>query len=584
MTATRPRLVLLKGKAGDWEARERLRALTSVADIVEVENAAEARALVAQSDPGSVLLSAEVAESLAAETPPAESAAHASAVLQHVGQGLGLVDRGGTLTWASGALSQLPEETRRRFTELCRGAIDQLDARREDTSAARFNVSAGAVEYELAVSPAARDAAGRVSAVVGVLWDVTASRRLQQTIDAIDAAGAELMRIESSTIRRLNMADRLRLLERKIVQYVRDLLQFDHFEIRLLDRQSQRLELVVVVGLTPLNIGEVIHARPEGNGISGWVACTGQSYLCNDVRHDPMYREGLDNAASSLTVPLRLFDEVIGVFNVESNTPNAFDDNDRQFAEIFGRYVAMAMHILDLLVVERYTTNEQLSADVLGELSAPIDEITRRADDLCANRVPADRLTAELERIRSAAADIRARILSCTRGPHTILGAEAELQRHEVDPVLKGARVLLADNEEEIRNSLHRILTQKGCAVTVCQNGIDTIQRLESAARDGDPYQLIISDIKMPDRTGYEIFRAARAAAPATKVILMTGFGYDPHHSIIRASQEGLHSLLFKPLRAAQLLETVRKAVVAPEGPPATAGCAASEATGPAAS
>ena len=123
--------------------------------------------------------------------------------------------------------------------------------------------------------------------------------------------------------------------------------------------------------MTPLKIGEALYAEKEGNGISGYVAAVGEPYLCNDIAADPLYREGLDEAASALTVPLRLHDRVIGVFNIESNTKNAFTENDRRFAQIFGRYVAMAMHILDLLVVERYTTNETVAQNVLSELSEP---------------------------------------------------------------------------------------------------------------------------------------------------------------------------------------------------------------------
>jgi DNA-binding NtrC family response regulator len=46
-------------------------------------------------------------------------------------------------------------------------------------------------------------------------------------------------------------------------------------------------------------------------------------------------------------------------------------------------------------------------------------------------------------------------------------------------------------------------------------------------------------------------------------VILMTGFGYDPNHSIVRASQEGLQAVLFKPFKVDQLLAEVRKALSA---------------------
>ena len=77
----------------------------------------------------------------------------------------------------------------------------------------------------------------------------------------------------------------------------------------------------------------------------------------------------------------------------------------------------------------------------------------------------------------------------------------------------------------------------------------------------GKPYDVIISDVRMPERNGYEVYRLAKAACPRTQVILMTGFGYDPHHSIVRSSQEGLHCFLFKPFQVSQLLEEVQKAL-----------------------
>ncbi|MCE2968514.1 MAG: hypothetical protein LW831_13410, partial [Phycisphaeraceae bacterium] len=59
----------------------------------------------------------------------------------------------------------------------------------------------------------------------------------------------------------------------------------------------------------------------------------------------------------------------------------------------------------------------------------------------------------------------------------------------------------------------------------------------------------------------YEIFAAARKVSPDLPVILMTGFGYDPHHSVVRASQEGLSCVLFKPFQAERLIEEVHKAL-----------------------
>ncbi len=51
---------------------------------------------------------------------------------------------------------------------------------------------------------------------------------------------------------------------------------------------------------------------------------------------------------------------------------------------------------------------------------------------------------------------------------------------------------------------------------------------------------------------------------------LMTGFGYDPGHSIVKARQAGLQAVLYKPFRLDQLLETVEQLVTgaAPSSPP----------------
>jgi len=147
----------------------------------------------------------------------------------------------------------------------------------------------------------------------------------------------------------MNVGQRLKLLEEKIVSFTRELMHFDHFAIRLLDRKSNKLEMVMSAGLPPDSLNIELLALPEGNGISGYVAATGRSYICADVDRDPRYIVGLEKALSTLTVPLRLHDKIIGIFNIESRQRAAFNEDDRQFADIFGRYVAIALNILDLM-------------------------------------------------------------------------------------------------------------------------------------------------------------------------------------------------------------------------------------------
>ena len=69
----------------------------------------------------------------------------------------------------------------------------------------------------------------------------------------------------------------------------------------------------------------------------------------------------------------------------------------------------------------------------------------------------------------------------------------------------------------------------------------------------------------MPNRNGYEVFSAAKSLDESIPVILMTGFGYDPHHSIVRASQEGMSGVLFKPFDIEQLIEAMHDALAGAE-------------------
>ena len=67
--------------------------------------------------------------------------------------------------------------------------------------------------------------------VVAVVWDNTSQRRLQQKLDAIDRAGSELVRLETESVAKLSVTERLRLLEERIVHNVRELMRYDHFGI-----------------------------------------------------------------------------------------------------------------------------------------------------------------------------------------------------------------------------------------------------------------------------------------------------------------------------------------------------------------
>jgi FixJ family two-component response regulator len=80
-----------------------------------------------------------------------------------------------------------------------------------------------------------------------------------------------------------------------------------------------------------------------------------------------------------------------------------------------------------------------------------------------------------------------------------------------------------------------------------------------------DEYDVIIADIRLPDCSGYDLLVQLKERFDPVPLVLMTGFGYDPGHSIVKARQAGLHpkAILYKPFRLDQLLDTVETMVEA---------------------
>jgi PAS domain S-box-containing protein len=121
---------------------------------------------------------------------------------------------------------------------------------------------------------------------------------------------------------------------------------------------------------------------------------------------------------------------------------------------------------------------------------------------------------------------------------------------------IKPIKILVADDEPVIREGFAEFLRHFGLKVETASDGKEAIDKIKKKR-----YDLIISDIKMPHFTGYDVFREAKAKDPDVKIILMTAFGYDPEHTIVKARGEGLKDVFFKekPFDLNRLLESIQK-------------------------
>ncbi|MEM9167815.1 MAG: GAF domain-containing protein [Planctomycetota bacterium] len=487
-------------------------------------------------------------------------------LLGSVGEAICLVTAQGKLLWGNRLFGGFDEPMQRKLIDAAARAASSFEGRPvsgtdgELLTRAEVESDEGRL-YELVVTPMRSDETSACGdRAVGVVRDITEAVQAKRKIGAIDEAGSALARLDPDTVRSMNAVERLRLLEERIVKASHDLLNYDHFGIRLIDQHTSRLEMVMSDGFPESAVELELYPAEEGNGVIGYVAATGEPYICRDTAADERFLPGATGARSSMTVPLKIQDRVIGVLDIESMEPDAFGDTDLQFAVIFARYVAIALQTLDMLVIERSATGQTITSRFEGELDDPLQDILKEVEELSSEQLdPAS--AAHVDRIRADVQSIRERMQAVARGPNTLLGATRSAGDTKHDPLLAGKRVLIADDQAQIRNMIADVLTRRGCETLVCDTGQAAINELDASTADGHlPFDAVITDISMPDRNGYEIFSVARGVMPEQAIILMTGFGYDPHHSIVRASQHGMKNVLYKPFQASRLIDEVRRA------------------------
>jgi DNA-binding response OmpR family regulator len=112
-------------------------------------------------------------------------------------------------------------------------------------------------------------------------------------------------------------------------------------------------------------------------------------------------------------------------------------------------------------------------------------------------------------------------------------------------------RVLLVDDEKDLTEACRLSLSLAGHDVTVAHDGADALEFLTKGRFD-----LVITDLRMPRVDGFTVLRWIVSHKPATKAVVLTGFG-SPIVSDTVKRLGGLHCLS-KPLGTDQLLETVR--------------------------
>src|SRR6478736_2814274 len=113
-------------------------------------------------------------------------------------------------------------------------------------------------------------------------------------------------------------------------------------------------------------------------------------------------------------------------------------------------------------------------------------------------------------------------------------------------------RVLIVDDEKFIRDILADFLGMEGYLVRTAEDGAAALNELHHA-----PYDLIISDLKMPRMGGIELLEAISTAAPNALTVIMTGFG--TVETAIDAMKRGAYDYILKPFKVEEIVHIVQR-------------------------
>ena len=128
----------------------------------------------------------------------------------------------------------------------------------------------------------------------------------------------------------------------------------------------------------------------------------------------------------------------------------------------------------------------------------------------------------------------------------------------------RSLHILCIDDDDLFRKIMSQCLTRFEHRVTVASGGKVGLELFRAATLDNEPYEVVITDLCMPDIDGKSVVRTIKAESPKTPVIMMTGYG-----TFLKNNGESalpVDAVVSKPARMQELNDLVLR-IAAPATP-----------------
>jgi PAS domain S-box-containing protein len=184
----------------------------------------------------------------------------------------------------------------------------------------------------------------------------------------------------------LNQSLNPKEIAQKVINLLREKMNWHHTAIRLFDEQSNSLELVAFDQQGLGNEEEETKVKAHlsklitriGEGLSGWALQRSQTLRIGDVTNDPRYVESYPGIHSGLYAPMKSGDHSIGIISIESEKPNAFSEADEQLITTLANQAAIALENAHLY--KRVSRHAEELEQRVQERTAEIESTRRRLE------------------------------------------------------------------------------------------------------------------------------------------------------------------------------------------------------------
>ncbi len=261
-----------------------------------------------------------------------------------------------------------------------------------------------------------------------------------------------------------------------------------------------------------------------------------------------------DGLESMITVPIFSRDEIWGALAVFSQQKHKFKKEDGKILNLWAAHVG---ELQDFFSSDLRTKLHGKLVEILGNIelikfklrnresiqTSDVMDAFERLEKMILESIPdTNQLHQRLVLKKRAEEEPVEEVIS-----EEVITVEGE----KIAPIEK-RRVLIVDDQPIITDLLVDILKRMGYSSEVAFRGKEGIKAF---ARDG--FDLVITDLGMPDISGWEVSRAVKRQNPSVPVILITGWGVEPDPSKIQDS--GIDFVINKPFQINQLERIVKE-------------------------